>query len=221
MSESTQLLKRMQQTRIVVVIRGSQTIGLMTLAGDLAALGLDVHEITMTTPGALACIEELRSSYPDVLVGAGTVLDENDARDAIKAGAQFLVSPTLDRDVIAVAKANDAMAIPGALTPTEIYQAWCAGADIVKIFPASMGGPAYIRAVKGPLPDVPLLPTGGINVDNACEYLDAGAVAACLGTSFVQPAALKSGDFRATLDSAVQLMERLQGAYEQRKVDRC
>ena len=209
MSESTRLLDRLQQTRIVVVIRGSQTAGLSSLAGDLASLGLDVHEITMTTPGALSCIEELRLTHPKLVVGAGTVLDAQQARDAIKAGAQFLVSPTLDHEVVAIAKSNGAMAIPGALTPTEIYQAWCAGADIVKIFPASVGGPAYIRALRGPLPNVPLLPTGGINVDNVSTYLEAGATAACLGTSFVQPEALESGDFSATLASAARLMERL------------
>jgi len=209
MAEPSRLLERLRQTRIVVVVRGSQTDGVCTLAGELALLGLDVHEITLTTPGALPCIERLRATHPHLVVGAGTVLDSAQARQAIDAGAQFIVSPTLDPDVISVAKENDVLAIPGSLTPTEAYRASISGADVVKVFPASLGGPSYIRALKGPLPDVELLPTGGITVDNALEYLQAGAFAVCLGTSFLRPEALEKRDFRGVMDQAKRLVHGL------------
>ncbi len=209
MLDTNQLLERMRRTKVVVVVRGSRTNGICALAGELAAFGLDVHEITMTTPGALACIEELRSRNPDLIVGAGTVLDAATARAALTAGAQFIVSPMLDRDVIAVAKEGSALAIPGSLTPSEAIEASRAGADIVKVFPASLGGPGYIRALKGPLPDLRFLPTGGITVDNAVDFLDAGSFAVCLGTSFLQPSALESGEYAETLESASQLMNQL------------
>lgn len=209
MSESRRMLEQIHQTRVIVVVRGNQTSGVCSLAGQLATLGLDVHEITLTTPGALACIEEMRSKYPDLLVGAGTVLDAQNARDAIAAGAQFLVSPTLDHEVVEIAKSNGALAIPGSLTPTEAHKAWCAGADIVKIFPASIGGPSYIRALKGPMPDLHFISTGGITVENAVDYLKAGSYAVCLGTSFIRPEALISADYRETLAEAKRLMALL------------
>jgi 2-dehydro-3-deoxyphosphogluconate aldolase / (4S)-4-hydroxy-2-oxoglutarate aldolase len=209
MCDAHPILGRIQQTQVIVVVRASKTNGLRTLSGELAALGLGVHEITLTTPGALDCIYDLRTHQEGLVVGAGTVLDAQTARDAIIAGAQFIVSPVLDRDVLRVAKEHGVVAIPGALTPSEAHEAWRAGADIVKVFPASVGGPSYIRALRGPFPDLRFLPTGGITVDNATDFLDAGAFAVCLGTSFVCKSALETGDFRQTLQEADRLVARL------------
>lgn len=211
MDERVKRLERVRATRVVVVVRGAKAHSLSGLAGELAQLGFDIFEVTMTTPGALESIAELRSAHPDILVGAGTVLDAEAARATLDAGAQFLVSPTLNRDVIEIAHEREALAMPGAFTPTEALEAWNSGADIVKVFPATVGGPAYIRALRAPLPQLRLLPTGGVNIDSAAEYLRCGAFAVCLGTSFVDPDALARGDLRGILKSAMQLTHNLAG----------
>ena len=214
-------LEALAQSPVIVVVRASKVNGLCEIVDALSDLGLTHHEITMTTPGALACIEELRARCPQVVVGAGTVLTCESARDALAAGAEFIVSPTLDAEVIDLAHEGGALAIPGSLTPTEAYRAWRSGADLVKIFPASIGGPEYLRALRGPLPDLRFVPTGGINVDNAVAYLDAGAFAVCLGTSFLDPASLESGDFDVTRRQAERLVEDLKSRSNREKGRDC
>jgi len=196
-------------TRVIVVVRASDASRYVELAGRLGEIGLDVHEITLTTPGALECIAALRAEQPELLVGAGTVLTAEDAHEALAAGASFIVSPTLDARIVAIAHEAGAMAIPGAMTPTEVHAAVRAGADAVKIFPASIGGPHYIKALRGPMPDVRFVPTGGISTKTAPDYLAAGAHAVCLGTSFLGSASLEEGRFEVPLRQAEELIAAL------------
>jgi 2-dehydro-3-deoxyphosphogluconate aldolase/(4S)-4-hydroxy-2-oxoglutarate aldolase len=147
-------------------------------AETIYSAGIPIAEITLTVPGALGVIADLAKRFPDMVVGAGTVLDEESARRCVDAGARFLTSPGFVRKVVAYAKVTDVVVLPGALTPTEIIAAWKAGADLVKIFPtAPVGGSQYIRALKVPLPQVPLIATGGVNQLTASDFILAGATA--------------------------------------------
>ena len=154
--------------------------------------GIPIVEITMTVPGALELIAKLVKTMPEVLVGAGTVLSKKMARDCAKAGAQFLVTPGFSKAVVDAAQKLDLLIMAGALTPTEVMEAWEAGVDFVKIFPCgNMGGPSYIRALRGPLPQVPLVPTGGVNLDTAAEYIRAGSASLGVGGELVLKKALQ------------------------------
>jgi len=155
-----------------------------------------VLEITFTVPRATHVLETVADRLGDkILLGAGTVLDTETARAALLAGAEYLVSPTLNLDVIAMARRYGKLVMPGAFTPTEILTAWEAGADIVKVFPSDVTGPKYLKAVRGPLPQVRLMPTGGVNLDTAADFLRAGACALGIGGSLVEPQAVAKGDF--------------------------
>ncbi len=206
MEDRAGLLQRMGVTRAVVVVRANEVNGLCDLAGALAEVGLDILEVTMTTPGALQRLEELRAAHPNVLVGAGTVLDPEDAHAAILAGAQFLVSPVLHVGMIEVAHRYGALAIPGTFTPTEALAAWEAGADLVKLFPASVGGSDYVKALRGPLPQLRFVPTGGVTVDTVEGFLRAGAFAVCLGSSLVDGQSLACGEYDGVLKRAERLV---------------
>lgn len=160
-------------------------------AETVYAAGVPIVEITLTVPGALEAISDLSKRYPDLVVGAGTVLDEEAARRCVDAGARFLTSPGLVRKVVAYAKLTDIVALPGALTPSEIIAAWKAGADFVKIFPAApVGGSQYIRALKVPFPQIPLIATGGVNQLTASDFILAGATAIGLGGELLPNEAL-------------------------------
>ena len=165
---------------------------LATFAADTVyAAGIPIVEITMTTPGALEVIDDLSKRYADLAVGAGTVLDEETARRCIDAGARFITSPGLVQEVVAQAKKMDVVVLPGALTPTEIIAAWKAGADFVKIFPTGhVGGVQYVRALKVPLPQVPLIATGGVNQLTASDFILAGAAAIGVGSELLPREAL-------------------------------
>src|SRR6478752_7344199 len=190
-----EVCKRIETIGIVPVVRApSPELALLASEAILAG-GISVFEITMTIPDAPAVIRALRTRLGGkALIGAGTVLDAADARSCIEAGAEFIVGPGFDPAVIAAAHEADIPAMPGALTPTEVIAAWKAGADVVKIFPASaMGGASYLKALKGPLPQVKLMPTGGVNVNTAKDFLAAGAVALGVGSELVDIAAVKDG----------------------------
>jgi 2-dehydro-3-deoxyphosphogluconate aldolase/(4S)-4-hydroxy-2-oxoglutarate aldolase len=168
---------------------------LIDVAEALRAGGVDVMEVTFTVPGAVRVLEQVADRLGDrVLLGAGTVLDSQTARVAMLAGAQFVVSPSLNLDVIRMCHRYDKLVMPGALTPTEVVTAWEAGADVVKIFPADLGGPGYLKALHGPLPQVRLMPTGGVDLDTAENFLRAGACALGVGGSLVSGKAIQSGD---------------------------
>ncbi|MFS8579303.1 MAG: bifunctional 4-hydroxy-2-oxoglutarate aldolase/2-dehydro-3-deoxy-phosphogluconate aldolase [Novibacillus thermophilus] len=180
------LLRRLYEQRIVAIIRGITGEGLDSLVGTLVESGIRIMEVTVDTPGVYDKIQRIKDEYGDeVAVGAGTVLDSETARTAISAGAEFLVSPSLNVDVIKTAKRYGKAVFPGCMTPTEIVQAFEAGADVIKVFPASVVGPRYFRELSGPLGHIPLMPTGGVNLDNARDYVEAGAAAVGLGSALV------------------------------------
>jgi 2-dehydro-3-deoxyphosphogluconate aldolase / (4S)-4-hydroxy-2-oxoglutarate aldolase len=183
--------ERIERIGIVPVIRATSAEEALFAAESVCDGGIPIVEITMTVPGALEVISHLVKALPDVLVGAGTVLDKKMARKCADAGAQFLVTPGFDVATVAEAKKLHLLIMAGALTPTEVIAAWKSGADFVKVFPcANLGGPNYIKALKGPLPQVPLVPTGGVNLETAPEYLRAGAVALGVGGELIHKEAL-------------------------------
>lgn len=186
--------KDLERTRVMAILRGRSAEHVQTVALTLAEAGLDCIELALTTPGALDALADLVASLPPaVMVGAGTVRSLSDAGRARNYGARFFVSPTTCREVIDFAVATQTPCYPGAWTPTEVAAAWQAGATAVKLFPAASGGPSHLRALREPLPDVPLIPTGGVSADNAVEYLRAGAVGVAVGSGLLQDA-LDGGD---------------------------
>lgn len=186
MTRKDTVLQQLLETRIIAVIREKSADEAAAITDTLSEAGVTTIEITLTTPGAIRTIREL-SGRADILVGAGSVLTAEQAREAIQAGAQFYASPCFDRDVLDTALNADIVAIPGAFTPTEIHGAWRAGADIVKVFPVPTDGTTYIRSILGPMPELRLAPSGGINAENCTAYLRAGAQALNVG-SWLTPA---------------------------------
>ena len=177
---------RIEQVGIVPVIRASSPEEARFAAEAVAKGGIPIVEITMTVPGALQVIEDLVENMPELLVGAGTVLNKKMARECAEAGAQFLVTPGFNKHAVAMAKKLDLLIMAGALTPTEVMEAWDEGADFVKVFPCgNVGGASYIKALKGPLPQVPLVPTGGVNLETAVSYIRAGAAALGVGGELI------------------------------------
>jgi len=207
-----EILERLCDSGALGIIRVQTARDLVQIAKALHAGGLSCLEITMTTPGALRAIEKARGELPEVLMGAGTVLDAATARQAILAGAQFLVTPTVALDVIETAHRYGVPVIPGAMTPTEILTAWEAGADMVKVFPASVLGPAYIKAIRGPLPQIPLAPTGGITAENAGKFIRAGAALVCAGGWLVDKKAVAEGRYEVLTENARRLVEAVRKA---------
>ncbi|MGC9530393.1 MAG: bifunctional 4-hydroxy-2-oxoglutarate aldolase/2-dehydro-3-deoxy-phosphogluconate aldolase [Candidatus Bipolaricaulaceae bacterium] len=206
------ILERVIDLGALGIIRVQTAEDLVRMAEALYAGGLSCLEITMTTPGALRAIEQARERLPDVLMGAGTVLDAPTARQAILAGAQFLVTPTVKLEVVDTAHRYGIPVIPGAMTPTEILTAWEAGADMVKVFPASTLGPKYLQEVHGPLPQITLVPTGGITADNAPEFIRAGAAVVCAGSWLVDKRAVAEGRLEVLTARARALVEAVHGA---------
>lgn len=198
------------QTKVVAVIRVKDAARLADVAAALGRGGIKALEITMTVPGAVEIIREMaRSKAPGTLVGAGTVLDAGTATDVIAAGADFVVSPVCDMETIRACRDGGVLVAPGAFTPTEIVAAWRAGADIVKVFPATSLGPQFFRDLRGPLPQIRLMPTGGVTVENAREFLAAGAAAVGIGTALVEAKAVEAGDWAALEETARRLMASL------------
>lgn len=188
-------LQRVLDGGVVAIIRADSGEQLVGVAEALYAGGIEVIEVTFTVPRVLEIISAIRDSLGEkILLGAGTVLDAESARAAMLAGAEFIVCPTVNLDVIRICRRYDKLVMPGALTPTEVLTAWEAGADIVKVFPADVGGPGYLRALHGPLPQVKLLPTGGVDLETLGGFFDAGACAVGLGSSLVEKQAVATGD---------------------------
>ena len=202
--EKVWVLKRIEEVGIVPVVRASSAEEAVSVAEALSEGGLSVLEITMTVPGAISVIAELSKRYGDeVLVGAGTVLDPETARSCIAAGAQFIISPALNLETIELCKLQRIAIFPGALTPTEVLTAWDAGADAVKVFPCSaVGGASYLRALKAPLPDVRLVPTGGVSLTTAKDFIAAGAWALGVGADLVNTKAINAGDRKSVIAAA-------------------
>lgn len=187
-----QVRERIEEIGIIPAIRVSSPQDAIFAAETIAHSGIPIVEVTMTIPGAIDVIAELARNNPDVIAGAGTVLDLDTARRCHDAGAKFLTSTGLDLEVVEFALKNDLAVFPGALTPTEVVTAWRAGPDFVKIFPCSaVGGPHYLRALKGPFPDIPLIASGGINQQTAGDFIKAGAVALGIGSELIPHEAIR------------------------------
>lgn len=204
MSKEAQL-QRVLDCGIVAVVRSADSQQLVDVVRALVDGGVTVAEITMTVPGALEVMAQVRKALGDrVLLGAGTVLDPETARAVLLAGAEYIVAPTVNLDVIRLCQRYDKLVMPGAFTPTEVLTAWEAGADIVKVFPAEVVGPAYFKALRGPLPQIRLMPTGGVDLKTAGEFLKAGACCLGIGSQLVEPAAVANRDFARLRDLAGQ-----------------
>jgi 2-dehydro-3-deoxyphosphogluconate aldolase/(4S)-4-hydroxy-2-oxoglutarate aldolase len=198
-------LKRILDGGIVAVVRAESGESLVKVVGALAEGGVTAAEITFTVPDAIDVIRQVRKEIGDaVVLGAGTVLDAETARVALLAGAEYIVAPTLNLDVIRLCRRYDKAVMPGAFTPTEVLTAWETGADIVKIFPADVGGPAYLKALRAPLPQVRMMPTGGVDLNTAESFLKAGACCLGVGGSLVEAKAVAAGDFARIGDLARQ-----------------
>ena len=193
--DKTKILQHMHELGLVPVLRASSAQEAITIADAIMAGGVNILEVTMTVPGAIRVIEQLANHHGGkLLIGAGTVLDPETARNCILAGAQFIVSPALDLRTIELCRRYSVPIMPGALTPTEIVTAWQAGADVVKVFPCSaVGGAKYLKALQGPLPQIPLIPTGGVSLATAEEFLAAGAFALGVGGDLVDTKAAREG----------------------------
>jgi 2-dehydro-3-deoxyphosphogluconate aldolase/(4S)-4-hydroxy-2-oxoglutarate aldolase len=201
-------ISRMLQSGVVAVLRAPNGDVLVDVAQALLAGGVEAIEVTFTVPGAHRVIEQVAGKLGDrVLLGAGTVLDTETARIALLSGAEFVVGPCVNLDVIELCRRYDKAVLPGALTPTEVVAAWQAGADIVKIFPSELTGPGYLKALRGPLPQVRMMPTGGVNLDTAAEFLKAGACALGIGGSLVESKALANRDMARIESLARQYIE--------------
>jgi 2-dehydro-3-deoxyphosphogluconate aldolase/(4S)-4-hydroxy-2-oxoglutarate aldolase len=197
-----------ERTGLIAIVRLDRSAELVQAAKAIAAGGVSVIEFTLTTPGALRTIEAaVKELGSEVLIGAGTVLDAETARAAILAGAEFVVAPTLNTDVIEMCHRYDKVVIPGAYTPTEILSAWEHGADFVKLFPAEVGGPAYLKAVRAPLPQVKLIPVGGVTLETAGPFIRAGAAALGVGSNLVDKKAVAEGRF-TQLTSVAQALSK-------------
>src|SRR5712691_10048947 len=195
MSKEDQL-RHVLDCGIVAVVRSQDSQQLVEVVRALADGGVTVAEITMTVPGALDVVKQVRAALGDrVLWGAGTILDPETARAAILAGAEYIVAPTVNLDVIRLCRRYDKLVMPGAFTPTEILTAWEAGADIIKVFPADVVGPAFFKAMRGPLPQVRLMPTGGVDLTTAAAFLKAGACCLGVGGQLVEPRAVAEHNF--------------------------
>jgi 2-dehydro-3-deoxyphosphogluconate aldolase/(4S)-4-hydroxy-2-oxoglutarate aldolase len=204
---------RIEKIGIVPVIRASSAEEARFAAECVAKGGVPIVEITMTVPGAVEVIRELVKAMPQVLVGAGTVLNEDSARQCADAGAQFLVTPGFNASAVAAARERDLLIMVGALTPSEIMAASAAGADFVKVFPCgSMGGPKYLQALRGPFPEVPFVPTGGVNLETTAAYIRAGAAALGVGGEMVAKAALMARDADAISKLATLFVDLVRDA---------
>jgi 2-dehydro-3-deoxyphosphogluconate aldolase / (4S)-4-hydroxy-2-oxoglutarate aldolase len=198
-------LQQILDCGIVAVIRCPVSLQLVDVARALADGGVTVVEITMSVPNALEVLREVRHAVGNrILLGAGTVLDAETARAVLLAGADYVVAPTLNLEVIRLCRRYDKLVMPGAFTPTEILTAWEAGADIVKVFPAEVAGPAFFKAMRGPLPHIRLMPTGGVDLNTAAAFLNAGACCLGIGGQLVEPKAIADGNFERIRDLARQ-----------------
>jgi len=214
-----QILSFIREVGIVPVVRTTSAEAAIRSIDALYAGGIRAAEITMTVPGAVKALEKVAGQFGDKLVlGAGTVLDAETARICMLAGAEFFVTPALKHETIEVARRYAKVICPGALTPTEVLTAWEAGADIVKVFPCgNVGGPAYIKALKGPFPQIELIPTGGVNLETAGKFLQAGACAVAVGGELVDAKLVAAGRFDALEDLARKYLAVIAQARQEMK----
>jgi 2-dehydro-3-deoxyphosphogluconate aldolase/(4S)-4-hydroxy-2-oxoglutarate aldolase len=202
-----------EELGVVAIIRLHDPAALGGVVDALAEGGVRALEVTMTVPRAIDLIGELAPTLPgDFLLGAGTVLDPDTARRAVGAGAQFIVSPVFRPEVIAAGHQHNVPVMPGCFTATEILSAWEAGADVVKVFPATSVGPAYLRDIRGPLPQVKLMPTGGVSIDNVGDWLRAGAVAVGVGSALLDAKAISARQYAPIIENARRIVQNVRAA---------
>ena len=208
-----EILNQLLDEKVVAIVRLDSGEKLVKVAEALKAGGISAIEFTVSTPGAIDMIKEASANFGgEVLMGAGTVLDPETARMAILAGAEFIVTPTINNETLAVCKRYGKPTVAGAMTPSEMLTVWEAGADLVKVFPASaVGGPSYIKAVLAPLPQLRLVPVGGVSADNAAQFIEAGATAVAVGGNLVNKKAVANGDWAAITAEAQRLVAAVQG----------
>jgi 2-dehydro-3-deoxyphosphogluconate aldolase/(4S)-4-hydroxy-2-oxoglutarate aldolase len=211
---SKQTVSRLREVGIIPIIRASSADAVVPVAEALLQAGLPMCEITLTVPNAIEAIGAVAKRFPGkMLVGAGTVTDAEAARRALDAGAEFIVSPCLVPEVIEAAQRADVAVLPGALTPGEVFEAHRLGGDMVKVFPVqAVGGAAYLRALRGPFPNIPLVPTGGVTLANIGEMFQAGAAAVGVGTELISPDALARRDYAAIGAIAKQFLAAVRKA---------
>lgn len=209
-----EVVSRIKEIGVVPVVRADSPEEAMQAVEAIKAGGVPILEITMTVPGAIKVIEMIADKFGDeVILGAGTVLDPETARNCILAGARFVVSPALNIKTIELCRRYSVPICPGALTPTEVVTAWQAGADFVKVFPCSaMGGASYIKGLKAPLPQVELIPTGGVNLNTAADFIKAGSSALGVGADLVDLKALRAGDAAKITESAKKFVQLVKDA---------
>ena len=213
MDEKENRQRIIEDSGIIAVIRAEKADQAINIASALSAGGIVAIEITLTVPDAFVVMEEVHKKLGGrILLGAGTVLDAEGARRAIRAGAEFLVSPTLNLDMVRLCKKHGKIAISGAFTPTEIVAAWKSGADIVKIFPASVGGPELIKDLRGPFPQIKFLPTGGVTLENVAQFIKAGAVAVAVGGNIIDKKAVSLGKFEVITENSHKFLEAVKNA---------
>ena len=205
----SEVLKQIKEVGVIPVVRATTADEAMRAIDAIREGGISVLEITMTVPGAVSVIEQVAARFGiDVLVGAGTVLAAETAKECVSAGAQFIVSPALNMETIAYCREQDVVVMPGALTPTEVVQAWNAGADLVKVFPAgAVGGASYLKALKAPLPQIELVPTGGVSLITAADFIKAGAAALGVGADLVNIKAIREGQSALITERAKQYVQ--------------
>ena len=206
-------MQKIERSGVVAIIRASDASLLIEVVDAIQAGGIDIIEITMTTPNALGVLEEAVAKFGDeVLLGVGSVLDAETARISILSGAEFVVSPVTRPDVIETCNRYGKVVMPGAFTPTEILTAWEIGADYVKVFPSSVAGARYIKEIKAPLPQIELIPTGGITIDNAGEFIAAGSSALGVGSGLVNQKIIAEREFETLTENASRLIQTVQEA---------
>jgi 2-dehydro-3-deoxyphosphogluconate aldolase/(4S)-4-hydroxy-2-oxoglutarate aldolase len=208
-----QLLNKINESGAVAIIRMADSARLMKVAEAINKGGVSAIEVTMTTPNALKVIEDIAKNMGDtILIGVGSVLDSETARMAINAGAEFVVSPVFKKEIIETAHRYDKAAMPGCFTPTEILTAWEAGADTIKVFPADILGMAFFKAVLAPMPQLKLMPTGGVSLDNAGDWLKVGACAVGIGSALLDKKAIEQGDYKKLTENAQRMCASIAAA---------
>ena len=207
-----EILKRITDVGLVAVVRAETSEKALRIADAVLAGGCPAIEVTFTVPRAHRVLEDLAAQYPatDLILGAGTVLDPETARIAILSGASYVVSPSLNHDTVRLCNRYQVPVMPGVMTIREVIEAMEAGADIIKLFPGETFGPAFVKAIKGPLPQAPLMPTGGVDVDNVGEWIKAGCVAVGVGSNLT--AGSRKGDYKAVTQATQQFIERIRAA---------
>ncbi|HEY3121609.1 MAG TPA: bifunctional 4-hydroxy-2-oxoglutarate aldolase/2-dehydro-3-deoxy-phosphogluconate aldolase [Vicinamibacteria bacterium] len=208
------VLKKVAEVGLVPVVRAQSADDAMAVVDAIREGGVPVLEITMTVPGAIGLMEQMARRFgKDVVLGAGTVLDPETARACILSGAAFVVSPALNRGTIEICRRYSVAVLPGALTPTEVLTAWEAGADVVKVFPCgALGGASYIKSLKAPLPHIAMIPTGGVSVKTAADFIKAGSMALGVGADLVDTKAIREGNARAVTEKAREYVRLVQEA---------